>query len=144
MSVFCTRLQTCNKLSSLRYYSSILHNESEYTSTPQYPPILDLSLQKRIESKREVKHDEIKAVKTVEEKQIKLNMPRYYGFKTHLFKEEKIPYNNLPLAQHVTRTHLIVDNNLPEFYNNIQIDELVKQLKSDIEELILMELEGYR
>lgn len=144
MSVFRIRINSYNKLPKLRYYSSALHNESEYTSTPQYPPILDLSFEKRLERKKELIHDEIKAVKTVEEKQIKLNMPRYYGFKCNLFTEDRIPYNSLSLAQHITRTHLIIDNNLPDHYKNLQVDEMVKQLKSDIEELVFIELDGYR
>lgn len=143
MSVCLVRLNACN-LPKLRYISSALHNESEYTSTPQYPPILDLSFEKKLERKKEAVYEEIKKVKTIEEKQIKLNIPRCYGFKTHLFTEDRIPYHSLPLAQHITRTHLIVDNNLPEYYKNIQVDEHVKHLKADLEELILMELEGYK
>lgn len=143
MSVFRIQVKARNQLPKLRYFSSGLY-ESEYTSSPQYPPILDFSFEKKLERKRDSAYDEIKAVKTVEEKQIKLNMPRYYGFKTHLFTEDRIPYNSLPLSQHITRSHLIINNDLPEYYNSIKVDEHVKQLKTDIEELILMELEGYR
>lgn len=50
--------------------------EEEYRETPEYPPILDRSYEKTRERKREAKFDEIKYVKTVEEKQIKLNIPR--------------------------------------------------------------------
>lgn len=144
MSVFRIKLNTSKISSNLRYFSSTLYNESEYTSTPQYPPILDLSFEKKLERKKEVVFEQIKMVKTVEEKQVKLNMPRYYGFKTCLFTEDRIPYNSLPLAQHATRTHLITDNNLPEFYKNIEVDIYIKQLKSDMEELVLIELDGYR
>lgn len=143
MSVIRLKVKAFNKLPKVRYFSSGLY-ESEYTSSPQYPPILDLSFEKKLERKKESVYDEIKRIKTVEEKQIKLNMPRYYGFKTHLFTEDHIPYHSLPLSQHITRSHLIINNDLPEYYNNIQVDEHVKQLKTDIEELILMEFEGYR
>lgn len=142
MSVFRVKV-TVRKFPKFRNYSSIQNDE--YTSTPQYPPILDLSFEKRQERKREAIHEEIKAVKTVEEKQIKLNMPRYYGFKTHLYTEERFPYNTLPLIQYITRTHLIKNNNLPEYYHSMQTDEeVVKDLKTKVEELILMEIEGYR
>ena len=50
--------------------------DDEYTNTPQYPPILDLSFKKKIERQKETVHEQIKALQTVEEKQIKLNMPR--------------------------------------------------------------------
>lgn len=50
--------------------------EEEYSATPQYPPILDLSYNKTRDRNRETKFDKIKNVKTVEEKQIKLNIPR--------------------------------------------------------------------
>lgn len=144
MSIFRFKINGCNKVRKFRFYSSALYNESEYTSTPHYPPILDLSYEKKQERKKEAENDEIKAVKTVEEKQIKLNMPRYYGFKTNLFTETNVPYNTLPLIQHITRTHLIIDNNLPDYYKKIQTDEHVQQLKSDIEDMVIIELEGYR
>lgn len=144
MSLFRINPNAYNKLPKLRNFSSRLQNENEYTSTPHYPPILDLSFEKKIERRKEAEYEAIKAVKTVEEKQIKLNMPRYYGFKTHIFTEDYIPYDNLPLSQHITRTHLIVSDTLPEYYNSMQVDNYVKQIKAKMEELIYMEAEGYR
>jgi len=48
----------------------------------------------------------------VEEKMIKINMPRYYGYKVVDFNDSKIPYNALPLTQHYTRT-VVEDLELP-------------------------------
>lgn len=86
----------------------------------------------------------MKAVKTVEEKQIKINMPKYYGFMCYLQYEDQIPYNSLELAQHTTRTHLIKETGLPEFYSKVVIDDtLLNSVKADVEELILLEHEGF-
>lgn len=118
-------------------------NAEEYTDTPQYPPILDLSYDKVQERKIEAYCEKIKAVKTVEEKQIKLNMPRYYGFKCYMLYENNIPYDNLQLVQHITKTHLIKDS-FPDYYDNITVDGVLETIKSDIEDAILLELDGYR
>ncbi|XP_060526456.1 large ribosomal subunit protein mL65 [Cylas formicarius] len=115
-------------------------NDEEYTDVPEYPPILDLSIRKRLERKKETRHDMVRAVKTVEEKQIKLNMPRYYGFKSYMLFEEKIPYNGLCLSQYVTRTHLINELGLPNFYENINSDGAL-DLAGDIQECLLMEID---
>lgn len=129
-------------LSQRKCLSTVAPRESdEYTATPQYPPILDLSPEKNIERKKQAVYDEIKAVKTVEEKQIKLNIPRYYGFKSYMLFEDVIPYDSLKLAQHVTRTHLVKSNVLPEFYNKIEIEN-VGDISTQIQEALLMEIEG--
>lgn len=125
-----------------RCFSSSIAEESEYTSTPQYPEILDLSLKAKLERKRAAIRDEILKVKTVEEKQIKLNMPKYYGFKTNLVQENDIPYNSLNYFQHITKTHLIVNDQLPEFYNTFNVDDV--DVKSQVEEAIYLEIEGYK
>lgn len=115
----------------------------EYTAVPQYPEILELSYSKNQERKKEAWCESVKAVKTVEEKQIKLNIPRYYGFKCYMQLEDIIPYDNLELTQYLTKTHLITGSDLPEYYNNINIDSIVNAVKSDIEEAILLEHDGY-
>lgn len=129
-----------------KFSTAVLDNE-EYTTTPNYPPILDLSYEKVQERKKESNYEEIKAVKTVEEKQIKLNMPKYYGFKCYMFDNEKIPSGQLPLIQHITRTHVIVKDQLPDYYNQINginIDNLVNDIKKDIEEVLAMEYNHYQ
>ncbi|KAI4458469.1 mitochondrial 28s ribosomal protein s30/p52 pro-apototic protein [Holotrichia oblita] len=132
------KLPICHKFST-----AVLNNE-EYTTTPNYPPILDLSYEKVQERKKESNYEEIKAVKTIEEKQIKLNMPKYYGFKCYMFNDEKIPYGQLPLIQHITKTHLIVKDQLPDYYNQINVDTLVNDIKKDIEEVLVIEYNHYR
>lgn len=126
-----------------RYYATSLKADEEYTATPQYPEILDTSHEKIVERRNARLHDEIKKIKTVEEKQIKINMPKYYGFKCYILKEDVVPYNNLQLTQHITRTHLIESNTLPTYYDTINVDNVVESIKSEIEELLLMEYNGY-
>lgn len=140
--------QVLHRISALtkRFSSVQPRQDDEYTSTPQYPPILDLSVEAKHKRFHEAKHEAIKAVKTVEEKQIKLNMPRYYGFKCYQFREDVAPYNTLPLVQHITRTHLKKSDGLPEFYGglNVDVDGIYDGLKGDVEEAILLEYEGIK
>ncbi|XP_068908828.1 large ribosomal subunit protein mL65 [Tenebrio molitor] len=144
MSALRLNKRIVHRFVECRYFSAVLPKEDEYTATPQYPPILDMSPEKKLERKKEAVHEEIKTVKTVEEKQIKLNMPKYYGFKSYILQEDYIPYNSLPLIQHVTRTHLIKDQNLPDFYKAIDVTNAVNNVKSEIEDVILVELDRYQ
>ncbi|KAF5273039.1 hypothetical protein FQR65_LT04781 [Abscondita terminalis] len=125
------------------YSTAVSPLEDEYTKTPQYPKILDLS--RFHVRKREMQEcsDSIKAVKTIEEKQIKLNMPKYYGFKTFLLSEEDIPYDNLSFTQHVTKTHLIVNDQLP-LGDLTEGSVNFKALRDDIEEVLILGCEGYK
>ncbi|XP_050303863.1 28S ribosomal protein S30, mitochondrial [Anthonomus grandis grandis] len=130
-----------HSFTKVKCFSTVATQEDEeYTATPQYPPILDLSYEKRMERKREAKHEELRKVKTVEEKQLKVNMPRYYGFKSYMLLEEQGQYNSLPLAQHVTRTHFIKEKDLPECYQGINVDDITG-ISEDIQEALLMEIE---
>ncbi|XP_056641421.1 39S ribosomal protein S30, mitochondrial [Diorhabda sublineata] len=144
MSVIRINRSVLQHLLGCRYSSTVIRHEEEYTATPNYPPILDISYKKTRERKTDALYEEIKAVKTVEEKQIKLNMPRYYGYKSYLLYEDKCDYNNLALTQHVTRTHLITNETLPEFYSGINVDEVTNKLKAKIEEAVSIEIDGYQ
>ncbi|VEN63901.1 unnamed protein product [Callosobruchus maculatus] len=134
------------KIPKFRGFATAIHTpeQNEYTSKPHYPPIEDLSFRERIKRKKGALHEEIRNVKTVEEKQIKLNMPKYWGFKCYMVDEEYCPYNNLPLAQHITRTHLKSERNLPELYDSLDVSNLASQLNNEVEETVLIEAEGYR
>lgn len=144
MSALRVNRQWLGRIGSLRNFASALPNEAEYTATPQYPKIFDMSSEKVKERKHENEHDIIKAVKTVEEKQIKLNMPRYYGFKCNSLTEDYIPYDNLEMVQHVTRTHLVQTSKLPSFYEGISTSDIITSIKTELEEAILFELDGYK
>lgn len=122
---------------------AVLH-EDEYTETPEYPHILDTSLQGRKKREREILHEKIKNINTIEEKQIALNMPRYYGWRTVMLLEDRIPYNAMSLVQGYTKSHFIPSDKLPNAYKESEqsADELVKEVKSQIEDAIAIELEG--
>lgn len=119
-------------------------DQDEYTETPEYPPILDMSLQGRKKRERESIFTKIRELNTVEEKQIALNMPRYYGWKSVMFREDKIPYNALPLVKCYTRSHFIPSEKLPETYAETEqiADNVVKEVKAQIEDAIAVELDG--
>ncbi|XP_068158921.1 large ribosomal subunit protein mL65 [Drosophila tropicalis] len=73
---------------------------------PEYPAIKDLSFKARKEQIAVDWHEELRQVPTIEEKLIKVNMPRYYGYKVVQLTDKQIPYNALGLTQHYTRTKL--------------------------------------
>nr|CAD7428229.1 unnamed protein product [Timema monikensis] len=126
--------------SSLRYYSSV--NEDEYSETPEYPPIIDDSLDARKKRLKLSWHDKIKSLKTVEEKLFEINIPKYYGWKCFLLKEGVIPYNSLDFTQYATRTYLMKNEDLPAYYSK-EIEEeaccLADSIQSQVEDAILFE-----
>lgn len=129
-------------------YATIVSEESQITNAPVYPPILDMSFKAKQKRKEEVWHDEIKKLKTVEEKIFKINMPRYYGWKSLILEEHKVPYNSLEHAQYITRTYIVPERGLPTFYNNVMSDEelesIVNDIKSSIENIIAFEYSSRR
>ncbi|XP_068622584.1 large ribosomal subunit protein mL65 [Battus philenor] len=129
-----------------RYSQTILPQENEYTETPEYPPILDMTLQARKLRERQKVHENIKKLNTVEEKQIGLNMPRYYGWKCVILNENKVPYNALPLVKCYTKTHFIPIGKLPEVYSETEslADCIVQEIKSLIENAFVLELENVK
>lgn len=118
--------------------------QDDYTETAEYPPILDMSLQGRKKRERESLFTKIKEINTVEEKQIALNMPRYYGWKSLMLRGDKIPYNAMPLVQCYTRSHFIPSEKLPESYADTEqiADDVAKEIKPQIEDAIAIELSG--
>lgn len=118
-----------------------LKYEQEFTDTPQYPPILDISYEARKGRETVEWHEKIKSLKTVEEKMFEINMPRYYGWKPIMLWEESIPYNAMSFAQHVTRTHFREFKDLPHYSIDLEEEshKLVGQIKPWIEEALIFE-----
>ncbi|XP_023949445.2 28S ribosomal protein S30, mitochondrial [Bicyclus anynana] len=128
-----------------RGYSQAVQIQNEdYTDAPVYPPILDLSLPAKKLRTRQSLHKKIQNINTVEEKQIALNMPRYYGWQSIVLNENKIPFNAMPLVQHYTRTHFQLLDKLPDIYaeSSATADIVLQEIKSCIEECIVTENEG--
>ncbi|XP_055844922.1 28S ribosomal protein S30, mitochondrial [Episyrphus balteatus] len=117
-------------------------NSDEYTDKPEYPEILELSREARMKREKQSWHEQIKAVPTIEEKLIKINMPRYYGFKTIMLNSEENPYNCLPLNQHYTRTVFEGYEKLPNTATNkdeaskTQMESFVKSVSANIQDAI--------
>ncbi|KAJ8714549.1 hypothetical protein PYW07_002774 [Mythimna separata] len=129
------------KLISRPQSQAALSEQNEYSETPEYPPIVDTSLQGRKLRERQTLHQKIKEINTVEEKQIALNMPKYYGWKCVMLNEDKVPYNAMPLVQYYTRSHFIPVDKLPQYYEEFSgsADAVVQEIKALIEEAILIE-----
>ena len=111
---------------------------------PEYPPILDLSFRAVRTRKKEEHYALVKRQKTVEEKLIAVNMPRYYGWISIQMKENEVPYDSLEHAQYVTRTHIFPQTGLPSsFYDNVisteALDSIVENVRSQVEEVLVLE-----
>jgi small subunit ribosomal protein S30 len=108
-----------------------------------YPKIFDKSDVAKDQRKREAWFNKVKRLGTVEEKIFELNMPKYYGWKVNKIQEGVLPYDPLPQAQYITRTHLASTVDLPKYYDNIlsteQLDYLVKKIKSQVEDALIFE-----
>lgn len=125
-----------------RYSTITALEESEYTETPEYPPILDMTREGKLLRRRQSFQSKIQELNTIEEKQIALNMPRYYGWQCIMLNNDKVPYNAMPLVQYYTRSHFIPVAKLPEAYNEIeqQASNILQEIKPQIEDAIAIEL----
>ncbi|XP_034489811.1 28S ribosomal protein S30, mitochondrial [Drosophila innubila] len=113
--------------------------DSEYSAEPEYPPIRDTSFKARKAQTAAEWHSEIREVATVEEKMIKVNMPRYYGYKVVDLTDSSVPYNALPLTQHYTRTvleELPLLQSTTESDNKAKMDAIVKAAREDVIEAL--------
>ncbi|XP_055913810.1 28S ribosomal protein S30, mitochondrial [Eupeodes corollae] len=113
----------------------------EYTDKPEYPEIFELSREARMRREKQSWHEQIQSVPTVEEKLIKINMPRYYGFKTVMLNSAENPYNCLPLNQHYTRTVLEAYEKLPnnaakDENSKAQMESFVKSISKNVQEAL--------
>lgn len=115
------------------------------TEAAIYPEILDLSVKECRKREKIAWHEEVKKLNTIEEKLIKVNMPKYYGWQMMMLTDQDFPYNTLPYVQHYTRTQF--ETGLPAEwckYSAEQLDAIVISIKDQIEEAILFHKQGYR
>lgn len=126
--------------------SALPNNSNDYSAEAIYPEIKDLSFKSKKKEKQQLWHEKIKQLKTVEEKLLEVNMPKYYGYKCTMLNQEKIAYNNLPLIQNCTSTVFHETDNLPDLYklNETPIDSFVDSIKSDFENALLFELTEFK
>lgn len=151
VSAFCANLKL-NK-SILRIILANQHARRQYTTETEpaasnaqneiapkveYPPILSLSYAAKKERRRAAWHEQVKNLKTVEEKLIKINMPKFYGYQMMMLDDVTFPYNCLPYIQHWTRT--LYEDGIPNDWckrSTEEIDEHVKLLRGPIEDAII-------
>ncbi|CAG5100557.1 Similar to MRPS30: 39S ribosomal protein S30 [Cotesia congregata] len=131
---------------SSRYLQTKTSNISDVAENPLYPPIVDISFVAKWRRKHDLWHEQVKQVPTVEEKCLKLNMPRYWGFKCLMINEGSVYYNELPQAQYITRTYISQESSLPVYYDNListeKLNNLIENLKELIEQGVAFELAG--
>lgn len=135
-------------ISTLRRYcaaQNVARTSNEITDTVKYPPIVDNSKEARLERKKIEWHEEVKMVKTIEEKLIKVNMPAYWGLRTTPLANDEYCYNSLPYFQHWTRTQY--ESGLPSGWckrTPEEIDGLVNNIREQVIEAISFQYQGYR
>lgn len=133
------------KLKNVRLQSTVraVLETDEYTATPEYPPIVDNTPEVRKRRYRENTYEKIRKLNTVEEKQIGINMPRYYGFKSTILTDSKVPFGALPLISGLTKTHLETEG-LPQTYVEYEAEaaKLASELKGPLEDAIAFVLEN--
>lgn len=107
----------------------------EYVEKAVYPEIFDVSKKAQETRARETWFKEIQDLKTVEEKVIKVNMPKYYGFESIMLNDQNFRYDSLRHLQHWTRTQF--EPSLPSDWckhSAEEIDALTNEVKSAIED----------
>ncbi|XP_034943011.1 39S ribosomal protein S30, mitochondrial [Chelonus insularis] len=139
----------CGKyLSVTKYYcrfeSIAATTTNEVAQIPAYPPIEDVTFAAKWQRNIAKYHEAVKNIKTIEEKTIKINMPRYWGFKCMMIHEDKVVYNNLPMIQYITRTHVSEELKLPSYYDTLLSEEtlnsLVQEIKPSFEDAVAFEM----
>lgn len=159
LSMLCSRLNkkhliklNANVLALLGRYQStdaaVSENEEKKVTVAKravYPEILDLSRNASREREQIAWHEEVKKCRSIEEKLIKVNMPKYYGWKMMMLNDHSFPYNSLPYIQHYTRTQF--EDGLPTEWNKHtteELDAIVNGIRDQIEDAILFHYQGYR
>lgn len=119
---------------------------AEYTKEPHYPAIQELSFKANQLRKRDAWYEHIRELPTVEEKLLALNMPRYYGYKCLMLRDDKFRYDCLPFVQSSTRT-VFAEGALPEaVYEPLRAraEQFVATIREDVQAAIVFETIGYQ
>ena len=88
-----------------------------YFQVAQYPAIPRF---RNEDEKMEAEHAEkVKGMRTVEEKQYYVNLPKYFGWKAYVMDTAKVPPAALPSVQFTTNTTTV--DGLPSPYNDLKV-----------------------
>lgn len=137
-----------NLLRCRRQLSALVEQKGEVKGEEavEYPPILD-DRYKMIRGRMLKEwHDKIRKITTIEEKNIELNMPKYYGWKCLILDDKIYPYNCLPFFQYATNTEFVntashVPTNEAE---SKKVDNFLSLIRSDIQDALEFELDAYK
>ncbi|KAK4298493.1 hypothetical protein Pmani_029168 [Petrolisthes manimaculis] len=127
----------------LRQYNKSAVSVSEYTDTPQYPPILNTSKRATWQRKKDTWHHNINNLATVEQKMVELNLPKYYGYWSLGFKDVRPKILGYDFCRYATRTHIHEEEGggggLPMgYYDDVrpQAETLIPMVVDKVEQLI--------
>jgi hypothetical protein len=124
-----------------RYFiniNAIEDQPNEWTQSPEYPPIVDVSTEGTNKRLRLEWYDAIKRLPTAQQKQYEIS--KHYSHLNFMLEPVLKQYNALPLQQFITRTHLI-SGQLPQSYDNINVDSILdNDLKQSICQTIALHL----
>lgn len=118
------------------------NENDEYTEVAQYPEIKDPSFLARKEREALSFQEQVQKAPTVEEKMLKINMPRYYGYKVVQLHDERLPYNCLPAIQHYTRT--LYESKPNELKGDEKLASYVEAIKGDVLDSLEMAHDYFR
>lgn len=130
-----------------RFSSTVPSENSEYTDTPVYPTILDLSTENVRKRERDEKLDKLKKLGTIEEKLIGINMPRFYGWSSLMLHEGSYPFNFMPFVQHITRTDFLEVESFPFTNPSNSLSEVsgaVDKIRPQLQDALIMEISKRR
>lgn len=148
LSTFCTRFKLNKSFYRIISSNSInvrhcttepsnQRDSNELTTKAVYPPIDAVTPTRKRELKRLKVYEDVRKLNTIEEKIIKINMPKYYGYEMMMLGDDRYVYNCLPYIQHWTRT--LYEDGVPNDWckrSAEEIDRHVKMLIDPIEESI--------
>ncbi|CAG0892767.1 unnamed protein product [Darwinula stevensoni] len=118
----------------------------EYVEIPEYPELFDASPKGMKRYNRDQWFAEIRASPTIEEKYWEIAKQKYYGHYTFQLKPDFEPYGALEYMQGITRTHLIIEERLPEVYDGLDAEaaNLVERISDRFQDALIFQLTNHK
>ena len=109
-------------------------------SEVEYPPVLDTSYKGTKDRETKRWHRLIQDLPTVQEKQLELNMSRYYGHWSCHLSSHDVHYNHAEFVQFATRSKMV--EVWPEVYATVndEVNRFLPLLKKKVEDILLLEM----
>ena len=118
----------------------------EYVEVPEYPELFDASPKGMKRYHRDQWFAQIRAFPTIEEKYWEIAKQKYYGNYTFQLKPDIEPYGALNYMKGITRTHLIIEERLPEVYDELDAEaaKLVDRLSDHFQDVLIFQLTHHK